>query len=183
MRDRRRRRWPRRVATVDRAARSARKVASFKGAALGARRSSGIRSTTATRSACSRDYVTLEQGTGAVHTAPGHGADDFATGVRYGLDIYAPIGTDGRFLPDVGIVGGLKVFEANPVVEQALAERGRLWFRTKCRALVSALLALPSAGDLPGDAAVVHQHGRRCARRPSPKPTPSTGSRRGAASG
>ena len=39
------------------------------------------------------EYVTLEQGTGAVHTAPGHGADDFATGVRYGLDIYAPIGT------------------------------------------------------------------------------------------
>jgi isoleucyl-tRNA synthetase len=76
------------------------------------------------------DYVTLEQGTGAVHTAPGHGADDFATGVRYGLDVYAPIGTDGRFLPDVGIVGGLKVFEANPVVEAALAERGRLWHRS-----------------------------------------------------
>jgi len=38
------------------------------------------------------DYVTLEQGTGAVHTAPGHGADDFLTGVKYGLDIYAPIG-------------------------------------------------------------------------------------------
>ena len=76
------------------------------------------------------DYVTLEQGTGAVHTAPGHGADDFATGVRYGLDIYAPIGTNGRFLPDVGVVAGLKVFEANPVVEAALRERGRLWFRT-----------------------------------------------------
>ncbi len=76
------------------------------------------------------DYVTLEQGTGAVHTAPGHGADDFATGVRYGLEIYAPIGTNGRFLPDVGVVAGLKVFEANPVVEAALRERGRLWFRT-----------------------------------------------------
>jgi isoleucyl-tRNA synthetase len=76
------------------------------------------------------DYVTLEQGTGAVHTAPGHGADDFATGVRYGLEIYAPIGTNGRFLPDVGVVAGLKVFEANPAVEAALASRGRLWFRT-----------------------------------------------------
>jgi isoleucyl-tRNA synthetase len=75
-------------------------------------------------------YVTLEQGTGAVHTAPGHGADDFATGVRYALDIYAPIGTDGRFLPDVEVVGGLKVFEANPVVEAALAGRGRLWHRS-----------------------------------------------------
>ncbi|HEX7779302.1 MAG TPA: isoleucine--tRNA ligase [Vicinamibacterales bacterium] len=75
------------------------------------------------------EYVTLEQGTGAVHTAPGHSADDFATGVRYGLDIYAPIGVDGRFTRDTGIVGGLKVFEANPVVEAALQERGRLWFR------------------------------------------------------
>jgi isoleucyl-tRNA synthetase len=77
------------------------------------------------------DYVTLDQGTGAVHTAPGHGSDDFNTGVRYGLDIYAPIGSDGRFGADVGLVGGLKVFEANPVVEAALAERGRLWFRTQ----------------------------------------------------
>ncbi|MEO8482360.1 MAG: isoleucine--tRNA ligase [Acidobacteriota bacterium] len=76
------------------------------------------------------NYVTLDQGTGVVHTAPGHGSDDFATGVRYGLDIYAPIGRDGRFLPDVDIVAGLKVFEANPVVEAALAERGRLFFRT-----------------------------------------------------
>ncbi len=75
-------------------------------------------------------YVTLDQGTGAVHTAPGHGTDDFATGVRYGLEIYAPIGTNGRFLPDVGVVAGLKVFEANPAVEAALQARGRLWFRT-----------------------------------------------------
>ncbi len=79
------------------------------------------------------DYVTLDQGTGGVHTAPGHGADDFNTGVRYGLEIYAPIGVDGRFQADVGLVGGLKVFEANPVVESALAERGRLWFRTDFR--------------------------------------------------
>jgi len=77
------------------------------------------------------DYVTLDQGTGVVHTAPGHGADDFRTGVKYGLDIYAPIGHDGRFLPDTGVVGGLKVFEANPVVENALEERGRLWHRAK----------------------------------------------------
>ncbi len=76
------------------------------------------------------DYVTLEQGTGAVHTAPGHGSDDFATGVRYNLEVYAPIGRDGRFLPEVGLVGGLKVFEANPAVEAALEQRGRLFFRT-----------------------------------------------------
>ncbi len=76
------------------------------------------------------DYVTLEQGTGVVHTAPGHGADDFATGVRYGLDIYAPIGSNGRFDPDVPVVAGLKVFEANPEVEAALAAAGRLWSRS-----------------------------------------------------
>ena len=73
------------------------------------------------------DYVTLEQGTGAVHTAPGHGADDYNTGVRYGLEIYAPIGPSGRFDDDVEIVGGDRVFDANPKVEAALAETGRLW--------------------------------------------------------
>ncbi len=77
------------------------------------------------------DYVTLEQGTGAVHTAPGHGADDFRTGLRYGLEIYAPIGEDGRFLPEVGIVGGLRVFDANPVVEAALGSNGWLWHSAK----------------------------------------------------
>ena len=46
----------------------------------------------ATRWACWRDYVTLDTGTGIVHTAPGHGSDDFHTGVKYGLDIYAPVG-------------------------------------------------------------------------------------------
>jgi isoleucyl-tRNA synthetase len=76
------------------------------------------------------EHVTLDQGTGVVHTAPGHGSDDFTIGVRYGLEIYAPIGRNGRFHDDVGVVGGLKVFEANPVVERALAERGRLWFRS-----------------------------------------------------
>ena len=76
------------------------------------------------------DYVTLEQGTGAVHTAPGHGADDFHTGVRYGLDVYAPVGPGGHFADDVGLFGGMGVFEANPQVESALAERGRLWRRS-----------------------------------------------------
>ncbi len=75
------------------------------------------------------DYVTLETGTGAVHTAPGHGADDFRTGTRYDLDIYAPVGADGRFLDSVELVGGQTVFEANPLVESALAARGRLWHR------------------------------------------------------
>src|ERR1044071_2447877 len=55
------------------------------------------------------DYVTLEAGTGAVHTAPGHGADDFLTGKRYGLDIYAPVGPGGHFLETVELFGGQRV--------------------------------------------------------------------------
>ena len=75
------------------------------------------------------DYVTLEQGTGAVHTAPGHGADDFLTGMRYGLDIYAPVDSSGHFFESVELFGGQRVFDANPLVEAALAARGRLWHR------------------------------------------------------
>ncbi|MBM3772718.1 MAG: isoleucine--tRNA ligase [Acidimicrobiia bacterium] len=75
------------------------------------------------------EYVTLDAGTGAVHTAPGHGADDFATGMRYGLEIYAPIGPAGHFLDSVELFAGMRVFDANPKVEAALKERGRLWHR------------------------------------------------------
>jgi isoleucyl-tRNA synthetase len=75
------------------------------------------------------DYVTLEQGTGAVHTAPGHGADDFLTGKKYGLEIYAPVGPSGHFLDTVLLFGGQRVFDANPNVEKALEERKRLWHR------------------------------------------------------
>jgi isoleucyl-tRNA synthetase len=75
------------------------------------------------------EYVTLEAGTGAVHTAPGHGSDDFNTGVRYGLEIYAPVGPGGRFLDTVELFGGQGVFDANPRIEEALEERGRLWHR------------------------------------------------------
>ena len=74
-------------------------------------------------------YVTLDAGTGAVHTAPGHGADDFNTGKKYGLEIYAPIGPAGHFLDTVELFGGMRVFDANPAVEAALKARGRLWHR------------------------------------------------------
>ncbi len=72
------------------------------------------------------EHVTLDAGTGAVHTAPGHGHEDFATGQRYGLPVTNPVGNDGRFLPDTPLVAGLRVDEANPVITAALAERGRL---------------------------------------------------------
>jgi isoleucyl-tRNA synthetase len=74
-------------------------------------------------------YVTLEAGTGAVHTAPGHGADDFQTGMAYGLEIYAPVGPAGHFLDTVELFGGQRVFDANPNVVAALEKRGRLWHR------------------------------------------------------
>jgi isoleucyl-tRNA synthetase len=75
------------------------------------------------------EYVTLDAGTGAVHTAPGHGADDFNTGMKYGLEIYAPVGPGGHFLDSVELFGGQRVFDANPKIEAALKERGRLWHR------------------------------------------------------
>jgi isoleucyl-tRNA synthetase len=75
------------------------------------------------------EYVTLEQGTGVVHTAPGHGSDDFATGVKYGLEIYAPVGPSGHFLDSVELFGGQRVFDANPAIVDALKSRGRLWHR------------------------------------------------------
>jgi isoleucyl-tRNA synthetase len=75
------------------------------------------------------DYVTLEQGTGAVHTAPGHGSDDFLTGMKYGLDVYVPVGPGGHFLSNVPMFAGQRVFDANGTIEEALKERGRLWHR------------------------------------------------------
>ncbi|MDE2448124.1 MAG: isoleucine--tRNA ligase [Gammaproteobacteria bacterium] len=72
------------------------------------------------------EHVTLDAGTGAVHTAPGHGHEDFAVGQRYGLPVVNPVGNDGRFLPDTALVAGLKVEEANGVLIDALRERGRL---------------------------------------------------------
>ncbi|HEX6101329.1 MAG TPA: isoleucine--tRNA ligase [Thermoanaerobaculia bacterium] len=72
------------------------------------------------------DYVTLDAGTGLVHTAPGHGADDFATGRRYGLDIYTPVNHRGEFIPEVPFWAGLHVFKANPQIVEHLRETGAL---------------------------------------------------------
>jgi isoleucyl-tRNA synthetase len=75
-------------------------------------------------------YVTLEAGTGVVHTAPGHGADDFNTGQKYGLEILAPIGATGHFHDSVEIFGGQRVFDANANVVEELKKRARLWHRS-----------------------------------------------------
>jgi isoleucyl-tRNA synthetase len=72
------------------------------------------------------DYVTLDQGSGIVHTAPGHGADDFRTGQRYGLEAYAPQDDEGRFVEGLTEYKGKTVFEANPLVIELLKKRGML---------------------------------------------------------
>ncbi|MBD5605172.1 MAG: class I tRNA ligase family protein, partial [Candidatus Eremiobacteraeota bacterium] len=61
----------------------------------------------------SADYVELDSGTGAVHTAPGHGADDFETGMRFGLPILNPVDGSGHFTNEAGVYAGLPIFEAN----------------------------------------------------------------------
>jgi isoleucyl-tRNA synthetase len=72
------------------------------------------------------DYVTLDAGTGAVHTAPGHGLDDYIVGRRYNLEIENPVGGDGRFLPSTPLFAGEQVFDANAHIIEVLRERGRL---------------------------------------------------------
>ena len=72
------------------------------------------------------DYVTLDQGSGIVHTAPGHGADDFVSGQRYGLEVYAPIDDRGVYLEGLPEYKGKDVFSANPIIVKLLGERGAL---------------------------------------------------------
>ncbi len=72
------------------------------------------------------DYVTLEDGTGCVHTAPGHGEEDYITGVKYNLPVLSPVDHQGRFTKEAGKYEGLKVFEANKVIINDLKELGAL---------------------------------------------------------
>lgn len=67
-----------------------------------------------------------KSGTGCVHTAPGHGADDFAVGKKYGLEVYAPVDSAGRFIAEVEHFAGLSVFEANPKIVEFLRDSGAL---------------------------------------------------------
>ena len=75
------------------------------------------------------DYVTTEQGTGAVHTAPSHGADDFLTGTRYGLSQLCDVDAAGRLRNGLPEYDGLGIFKANPVIVDLLANRGALMGR------------------------------------------------------
>ena len=72
------------------------------------------------------DHVSTEAGTGAVHTAPGHGADDFEVGQRYELPVDNPVDGAGRFIEDTPFVGGQEAFAANETLVELLRERGAL---------------------------------------------------------
>jgi isoleucyl-tRNA synthetase len=72
------------------------------------------------------DYVAADTGTGAVHTAPGHGEEDYETGLAYGLDIYSPVNEKGAFIDEVEFFKGMNVFDANPKVIEKLKELGLL---------------------------------------------------------
>jgi isoleucyl-tRNA synthetase len=79
------------------------------------------------------EHVTLEAGTGCVHTAPGHGQDDYTVGQRYGLAVDNPVGPDGRFLPGTEFFAGESVHQANGHVIEVLRERGALVLAEKLR--------------------------------------------------
>ena len=72
------------------------------------------------------DHVTADAGTGAVHTAPGHGLDDYVVGSRYGLKVDNPVGDDGRFYASVPLVGGMSIWQANPLIVETLQASGNL---------------------------------------------------------
>lgn len=73
------------------------------------------------------EHVTLEAGTGAVHTAPGHGPDDYVIGQKYGIETANPVGPDGSFLPGTHpSLDGVNVFKANDMIVEILREKGAL---------------------------------------------------------
>ena len=72
------------------------------------------------------DFVSLEEGTGVVHIAPGHGEDDYEVGLKYGLEIYAPVDDGGKFTKQAGDLQGQFVFKANAVIIETLKTKNAL---------------------------------------------------------
>src|SRR5690606_16849924 len=72
------------------------------------------------------EHVTTESGTGCVHTAPGHGQEDFVVGKLYNLEVANPVGANGVYLPDTPLFAGQHVFKANDSVVEALQNAGAL---------------------------------------------------------
>ncbi|OFZ20622.1 MAG: isoleucine--tRNA ligase [Bdellovibrionales bacterium GWB1_55_8] len=72
------------------------------------------------------EHVTLEAGTGAVHTAPGHGVDDYRIGIKYGIEVSAPVDDKGRFTKDFPAMEGQFVFKTNEAIIEGLRASGHL---------------------------------------------------------
>lgn len=73
------------------------------------------------------DYITTESGTGLVHTAPGHGQEDYLTGLKYGLPLVSPVDDEGKFTEEAGELNGLEVLgDGNAAVVKHLDERSSL---------------------------------------------------------
>jgi isoleucyl-tRNA synthetase len=72
------------------------------------------------------NHVTLDAGTGCVHTAPGHGREDYEVGMQYGLETYSPVNDNGCFTTDVNFFSGQFVFKANAPIIEKLKETGSL---------------------------------------------------------
>ncbi|MBR5734114.1 MAG: isoleucine--tRNA ligase, partial [Desulfovibrionaceae bacterium] len=77
------------------------------------------------------NHVTLEAGTGCVHTAPGHGREDYEVGLKYGLDVYSPLDDRGCYLPSVEFFAGLQVQKADGAVIEKVKEVGNLLAQEK----------------------------------------------------
>src|SRR5712692_4841488 len=75
----------------------------------------------------SAEHVSMSEGTGAVHTAPGHGEEDFEVGMKYGLPAFSPVDPSGRFTKEAGKYAGLSVRDANRVIIQDLKAKNLLW--------------------------------------------------------
>src|SRR6185312_1754263 len=72
------------------------------------------------------DHVTLEAGTGVVHTAPGHGLEDYVVGQKYGLPVRSPVNEAGRFTAEVPEFEGQSIWDANPKIAEKLRGLGAL---------------------------------------------------------
>ena len=75
----------------------------------------------------SAEHVSMSEGTGAVHTAPGHGEEDFEVGAKYGLPAFSPVDPSGRFTEEAGKYAGLSVRDANRVIIEDLQAKNLLW--------------------------------------------------------
>ena len=110
------------------------------------------------------DYVTLETGTGLVHSAPAYGVEDFISCRAHGItddQILNPVMGDGRFASSLPLFGGLSIWEANPKIVEHMKANGTLLKVAEAHPQLHALLAPQDADHLPRHQPVVRRHGRR----------------------